>query len=69
MQTTIENRAINAQNGRVDDIADRTVVSAPSLVTAAFLGLTFVFIAGFAQVDAIHNAAHDTRHSIGFPCH
>jgi cobalt transporter subunit CbtB len=24
---------------------------------------------GFAPVSAVHNAAHDTRHSAAFPCH
>ena len=35
------------------------------------LGLTIVFGVGFAQGknDVIHNAAHDTRHTMVFPCH
>ena len=36
---------------------------------AACLGAFLVLGVGFLQVDAVHNAAHDTRHSIGFPCH
>lgn len=40
-----------------------------SLVSAAFIGLSLVFITGFSHIDAIHNAAHDTRHSLAFPCH
>ena len=37
---------------------------------ACFLvGAVLVFGTGFAQSDTMHNAAHDTRHSIGFPCH
>jgi len=24
---------------------------------------------GFAPIEVIHNATHDTRHSTGFPCH
>jgi cobalt transporter subunit CbtB len=24
---------------------------------------------GFAHHDALHHAAHDTRHSAAFPCH
>jgi cobalt transporter subunit CbtB len=34
-----------------------------------FLGVGIVFMVGLSQVSAAHNAAHDTRHSIGFPCH
>ena len=34
-----------------------------------FLGLGLLAGVGFAGPEAIHNAAHDTRHAIGFPCH
>ena len=34
-----------------------------------FVGLALVFITGFAQIDNVHNAAHDTRHALSFPCH
>ena len=33
------------------------------------LGLGLIFLVGFAPVSAVHNAAHDTRHSAAFPCH
>jgi cobalt transporter subunit CbtB len=33
------------------------------------LGVALVFGIGFASPDAMHNAAHDTRHAISFPCH
>jgi cobalt transporter subunit CbtB len=36
---------------------------------ALFLGAFFVWGAGLAQSDTLHDAAHDTRHSYGFPCH
>ncbi len=38
-------------------------------VLALFLGLVLVGGVGFASDMAIHNGAHDTRHSLGFPCH
>lgn len=34
-----------------------------------FLGATMVFTVGLSHISAVHNAAHDTRHAIGFPCH
>ncbi len=40
----------------------------PAIIAALF-GLGLVFVAGFAQTQVVHNAAHDTRHSAGFPCH
>ncbi|QRM34719.1 CbtB-domain containing protein [Microvirga sp. VF16] len=36
---------------------------------AAFLGLVVLGVAGFAPIEAIHNASHDVRHSLAFPCH
>ena len=35
----------------------------------ALLGAMIVLAVGFAGVPAIHDAAHDTRHSFNFPCH
>jgi cobalt transporter subunit CbtB len=40
----------------------------PALMAAA-LGAVLLFGAGFASMQALHNAAHDSRHSAGFPCH
>ena len=33
------------------------------------LGILFVGVTGFAPLEAIHDAAHNTRHAISFPCH
>ncbi|MBV6286187.1 CbtB domain-containing protein [Pseudomonas aegrilactucae] len=38
-------------------------------VGASLLGLCLVYFAGFSHIEAVHNAAHDTRHSAAFPCH
>ncbi len=34
-----------------------------------FFGTSLVYAVGLMQNDKMHSAAHDTRHSIGFPCH
>ncbi len=34
-----------------------------------FLGAFLVFTVGLSPMSVAHNAAHDTRHGIGFPCH
>ncbi|MEK9785942.1 MAG: CbtB domain-containing protein [Gammaproteobacteria bacterium] len=39
------------------------------LVAAFALGATILYAAAFVQTSAVHNAAHDMRHSQGFPCH
>lgn len=56
--------------------ASRTVsTSTPAAARLPFaaaillLGALFVFIAGFAQPELLHNAAHDMRHAMSFPCH
>jgi cobalt transporter subunit CbtB len=36
---------------------------------AASLGLAVIWGVGFSHIPAWHNAAHDTRHSMAFPCH
>ncbi len=44
----------------------RTLLQA---VLAIALGLFIVGMVGFSHIDAVHNAAHDVRHSNAFPCH
>ncbi len=36
---------------------------------AMMLGLFIVGVVGFSNIDVVHNAAHDVRHSNAFPCH
>lgn len=38
-------------------------------VAAILLGILFIGVTGFAYPEAIHDAAHNTRHAISFPCH
>jgi cobalt transporter subunit CbtB len=45
-------------------------ISLPMQLAGAFLlGMVMLYGAGFAQTAEVHNAAHDARHSVGFPCH
>lgn len=37
------------------------------LAAALLLGGLLLYTVGFAHVS--HDAAHDTRHSVNFPCH
>jgi cobalt transporter subunit CbtB len=36
---------------------------------AVLLGLFLLWGVGFSHIPVLHNAAHDTRHSLAFPCH
>ncbi|MBB2970994.1 CbtB domain-containing protein [Mesorhizobium sp. RMAD-H1] len=46
-------------------LATRLTTAAVSLLLGAFL----IYGVGLAQSDTLHDSAHDTRHSYGFPCH
>jgi cobalt transporter subunit CbtB len=50
---------------------DVSSVRSPASVGAFTLlfGLVMLFIVGFSPISAVHNAAHDTRHTAAFPCH
>ena len=50
---------------RVEAQASTTVKA----LVAMMLGIFLVGTAGFSSIQAVHNAAHDTRHSSAFPCH
>jgi cobalt transporter subunit CbtB len=32
-------------------------------------GIALLWVVGFAEVEVLHNIAHDTRHSNVLPCH
>lgn len=38
-------------------------------LVAIFVGATLLYTVGLSHIAVAHNAAHDTRHAIGFPCH
>ena len=47
-----------------------TTIAKPLQLVAAFLlGAVVLYGAGLVHTSAAHNAAHDMRHSQGFPCH
>ncbi|PTM39685.1 CbtB domain-containing protein [Bosea sp. 124] len=42
---------------------------AKAVAAALVLGFVLVYTVGFAASASVHNAAHDTRHGLAFPCH
>lgn len=53
-----------------DDICPSTrAVTVASALAAATLGVLMIWGVGFSPTASVHNAAHDVRHSTGFPCH
>lgn len=65
---------MNTQNQSLDQTR---VVAAPAArievlkaALVAFLaGSALVYAMGFAHPSLLHNAAHDWRHGMNFPCH
>ena len=49
--------------------ANAVAARALPIVSAFLLGVFVISAAGFVSIPAVHNAAHDQRHAIGFPCH
>ncbi len=46
-----------------------TLSRAIPIFAALLLGIFIVGGVGFSHIEAVHNAAHDYRHSMAFPCH
>jgi cobalt transporter subunit CbtB len=51
--------------GAVELTVDRAI----PIFLAALLGVFIIGGVGFSHIEAVHNAAHDYRHSMAFPCH
>ena len=56
-----------------ENISDAKVITHQSVLLQIFgatiLAIAMLYGVGFASMDLAHNAAHDTRHAIAFPCH
>ncbi|ANH98462.1 cobalt transporter subunit CbtB [Pseudomonas koreensis] len=64
--------SIISSTGNTTDKISSTATLSQRLTAAIFasiLGASLVYFAGFSHIEAVHNAAHDTRHSAAFPCH
>ncbi|HUY26879.1 MAG TPA: CbtB-domain containing protein [Candidatus Binataceae bacterium] len=62
---------LTADGNVAREIVGARLVSARivAAVVAIALGMTIISVVGFAPNNFIHAAAHDVRHSAGFPCH
>jgi len=45
-----------------------TSVRAQAFAALVF-GVVIILVVGFAPMGVAHNAAHDVRHGMAFPCH
>ncbi len=51
--------------GVLSGASERSIAAVSALV----LGIFLIWGAGLANSAVLHDTAHDTRHSYGFPCH
>jgi len=60
----------NATHARTTPSSATSTIARPlQLLSVMLLGSLMLYIAGFMGTAEVHNAAHDMRHTIGFPCH
>jgi cobalt transporter subunit CbtB len=75
-----DNRSLRLQSltrGRTVNNTQPYVHSAPisaasrmlAIIGAALLGVILIGGVGFAGMPAFHDATHDVRHTLSFPCH
>jgi cobalt transporter subunit CbtB len=70
--TTVKTSATGVKTSAIGVKTTAVGVAASSrtaALSAILLGTAMIFLVGFAPIPAVHNAAHDTRHSSAFPCH
>jgi cobalt transporter subunit CbtB len=63
--TTLSTKRHTAAQGD----AELNAARAAPIFMAALLGMFIVLGVGFSHIEAVHNASHDYRHSMSFPCH
>jgi cobalt transporter subunit CbtB len=61
---------MTAQVSSSQSVRVKTIASPRLQIFAALLfGMVIFYAVGFSPMDIAHNAAHDARHSLAFPCH
>jgi len=66
MMSNFPNEAAGAANVATTTLTLSRVIP---IFAALLLGIVIVGGVGFSHIEAVHNAAHDYRHSMSFPCH
>ena len=60
--------APQASLGRAPAASSKASLAAQRLAAAA-IGAFIIGMVGFSHMTVAHNAGHDYRHSMAFPCH
>ncbi len=59
----------NSLFARLGTLDTPVAAKLPAVTFALLLGVFMFYGVGFAPIGAVHDAAHDGRHSFAFPCH
>ena len=46
-----------------------TLSATLQIIATSLIALVVLYGVGFSEMDIAHNSAHDSRHSVAFPCH
>jgi len=60
---------MNSLNTTQTQTRSLTFSATLQIVAASLIALVVLYGVGFAGMDIAHNSAHDSRHSVAFPCH
>lgn len=60
---------MSTQVAQQQQVSTQAASSLGQTAAAMMFGVLVLFAVGFAPMDAAHNAAHDARHALAFPCH
>ena len=68
VEASVNNASTQVAEGRSVGTDDRAG-ALYAVFAAVLFGVVLIAGSGFAGSEALHNAAHDSRHSNAFPCH
>lgn len=54
---------------QVTNEASLSISATLQIIAASLIAIVVLYGVGFNEMDIAHNAAHDSRHSVVFPCH
>lgn len=61
--------SISTQSSTQQIAATSSSATLLQTISALTFGAIILYAVGFLPMDVAHNAAHDTRHTLAFPCH
>lgn len=72
MKATQMPSGVTARRNKMNTMTQTLSLSASAprpVVLALVIGLALTFVAGMSGATVLHDAAHDARHALAFPCH